>query len=63
MCRDAGALPRLVRMLSSGDESGLTAAAVWALLQLAGDCTDNKKVRTALFRCRCTLKLHLITLH
>lgn len=44
-CRQAGAIQQLVRMLSSGDESSLTAAAVWAILQLAGDCPENKKVR------------------
>ncbi len=43
-CRQAGAIPQLVRMLSSGDESSITAAAVWAILQLAGDSPDNKKV-------------------
>ena len=54
ICREAGALPRLVHMLSSGDESSLTAAAVWALLQLAGDSPENKKVRAhhqAMFLC------------
>lgn len=54
-CRQAGAISQLVRMLSSGDESSLTAAAVWAILQLAGDSPENKKV--GLPPCTCTVTL------
>jgi hypothetical protein len=33
-----------VRLLSSGDESALTAAAVWSLLQMATDSPADQKV-------------------
>lgn len=44
VCRQAGAIAHLVQMLSSGDESGVTAAAVWALLQIATDSPADQKV-------------------
>ena len=43
-CRKLGALPQLVHILASGEESGLVAAALWALLQLAADDPANQRV-------------------
>lgn len=37
-------LSYLVAILASGEESGLVAAALWALLQLAADDPANQKV-------------------
>ena len=37
-------LSYLVHILASGEESGLVAAAVWALLQLAAEDPTNQKV-------------------
>ena len=44
-CRKLGALLQLVHILASGEESGLVAAALWALLQLAADDPANQRVR------------------
>ena len=54
-CRKLGALPQLVHILASGEESGLAAAALWALLQLAADDPANQRVRAwpALPAARC----------
>ena len=43
-CRKLGVLSYLVHILGSGEESGLVAAAVWALLQLAAEDPTNQKV-------------------
>lgn len=43
-CRKLGVLSYLVHILASGEESGLVAAAVWALLQLAAEDPSNQKV-------------------
>ena len=45
-CRKLGVLPQLVHILASGEESGLVAAALWALLQLAADDPANQRVST-----------------
>ena len=44
VCRKLGVLSYLVHILASGEESGLVAAAVWALLQLAAEDPTNQKV-------------------
>lgn len=43
-CRKLGVLTYLVHILASGEETGLVAAAVWALLQLAAEDPANQKV-------------------
>ena len=43
-CRRLGALSYLVHILASKEETGLVAAALWALLQLAAEDTANQKV-------------------
>ena len=45
MCRrKLGVLTYLVHILASGEETGLVAAALWALLQLAAEDPTNQKV-------------------